>query len=171
MKSTGEVMGVDTTFAAAFFKAILAAGMGLQRGAGILLSLADADKAEAATMIEGLVKLGHPLYATEGTASFIDRLGMPVQFATKRIGQGHPDVLDVIRDGTVSMVINTPGLAYLEQQQGFAIRRTAVERGIPCLTSIDTALAMVNAMVASEGAFSVQPLLAYRQATVGRLAD
>jgi carbamoyl-phosphate synthase large subunit len=69
------------------------------------------------------------------------------------------------------MVINTPGLAYLEQQQGFAIRRTAVERGIPCLTSIDTALAMVNAMVASEGAFSVQPLLAYRQAKVGRLAD
>ncbi|MFN8537071.1 MAG: carbamoyl-phosphate synthase large subunit [Thermomicrobiales bacterium] len=171
MKSTGEVMGVDTTFAAAFFKAILAAGMGLQRGGGILLSLADADKADAAPMIEALVRLGHPLYATEGTASFIDRLGMPVQFATKRIGQGHPDVLDVIRDGTVAMVINTPGLAYLEQQQGFLIRRTAVERGIPCLTSIDTAVAMANAMLSSEGAFSVQPLLAYRHAAMRRSGD
>jgi carbamoyl-phosphate synthase large subunit len=168
MKSTGEVMGVDTTFAAAFYKAILAAGMGLSRGGGILLSLADADKADAAPMIEALVRLGHPLYATEGTASFIDRLGMPVQFATKRIGQGHPDVLDVIRDGTVAMVINTPGLAYIEQQQGFLIRRTAVERGIPCLTSIDTAVAMANAMLSSEGAFSVQPLTAYRHAAVRR---
>ena len=171
MKSTGEVMGVDTTFAAAFYKAILAAGMALPRGGGILLSLADADKSDAAPMIEALVRLGHPLYATEGTASFIDRLGMPVQFATKRIGQGHPDVLDVIRDGIVAMVINTPGLAYLEQQQGFTIRRTAVERGIPCLTSIDTAVAMANAMLASEGAFNVQPLLAYRQSAVRRLID
>jgi carbamoyl-phosphate synthase large subunit len=171
MKSTGEVMGVDTTFAAAFYKAILSAGMGLPRGGGVLLSLADADKADAAPMIEALVRLGHPLYATEGTASFIDRLGMPVQFATKRIGQGHPDVLDVIRDGTVAMVINTPGLAYLEQQQGFLIRRTAVERGIPCLTSIDTAVAMANAMLSSEGAFSVQPLLAYRQTAARRLVE
>ena len=96
---------------------------------------------------------------------------MPVQFATKRIGQGHPDVLDVIRDGIVAMVINTPGLAYLEQQQGFTIRRTAVERGIPCLTSIDTAVAMANAMLASEGAFNVQPLLAYRHSAVRRLVD
>ena len=163
MKSTGEVMGVDSTFAAAFYKAILAANMGLPRGGGVLLSLADTDKSDAAPMIETLVRLGHPLYATEGTAAFIDRLGMPVQLVTKRIGQGSPDVLDVILNGTVAMVINTPGLAYLEQQQGFAIRRAAVERGIPCLTSIDTAVAMAAAMAGTENGFNVQPLQVYRQ--------
>ena len=168
MKSTGEVMGVDTTFAAAFYKAILSANMALPKGGGVLLSLADLDKSDAAPMIEALVRLGHPLYATEGTASFIDRLGMPVQLVTKRIGQGNPDVLDVIRNGTVAMVINTPGLAYLEQQQGFLIRRAAVERGIPCLTSIDTAVAMAAAMTGTEGSFNVRPLLDYRQGKVGR---
>ena len=117
-------------------------------------------------MIERLVRLGHPLYATEGTAHFIDRLGLPVQLVTKRIGQGSPDVLDVIRNGTVAMVINTPGLAYLEQQQGFLIRRTAVERGIPCLTSVDTAVAMAAAMTGAEGAYDVRPLVEYRQAMV-----
>jgi len=166
MKSTGEVMGVDTTFAAAFYKAILAAGMGLKPGGGVLLSLADTDKSDAAPMIETLVRLGHTLYATEGTAAFIDRLGMPVQLVTKRIGQGSPDVLDVIRDGTVAIVINTPGLAYLEQQQGFIIRRIAVERGIPCLTSIDTAVAMAAAMAGAEGAYNVRPLLDYRNGVV-----
>ncbi len=168
MKSTGEVMGVDTTFAAAFYKAILSANMALPKGRGVLLSLADLDKSDAAPMIEALVRLGHPLYATEGTASFIDRLGMPVQLVTKRIGQGSPDVLDVIRNGTVAMVINTPGLAYLEQQQGFLIRRAAVERGIPCLTSIDTAVAMAAAMTGTEGSYNVRPLLDYRQGKVGR---
>jgi carbamoyl-phosphate synthase large subunit len=166
MKSTGEVMGVDAAFAPAFYKALLAAGMGLPLGGGVLLSLADADKPEAAGMIERLVRLGHPLYATEGTAHFIDRLGLPVQLVTKRIGQGSPDVLDVIRNGTVAMVINTPGLAYLEQQQGFLIRRTAVERGIPCLTSVDTAVAMAAAMTGAEGAYDVRPLVEYRQAMV-----
>ncbi|HEU5330399.1 MAG TPA: carbamoyl-phosphate synthase large subunit [Thermomicrobiales bacterium] len=166
MKSTGEVMGVDAAFAPAFYKALIAAGMGLPAGAGVLLSLADPDKSDAAGMIERLVRLGHPLYATEGTAHFIDRLGLPVQLVTKRIGQGSPDVLDVIRDGTVAMVINTPGLAYLEQQQGFLIRRTAVERGIPCLTSVDTAVAMAAAMTGAEGAYDVRPLTAYRQAVV-----
>ena len=163
MKSTGEVMGVDTSFAAAFYKAILAANMGLPRGGGVLLSLADTDKSDAAPMIETLVRLGHPLYATEGTAAFIDRLGLPVQLVTKRIGQGSPDVLDVILNGTVAMVINTPGLAYLEQQQGFAIRRAAVERGIPCLTSVDTAVAMAAAMAGTENGFNVRPLLTYRR--------
>ena len=88
---------------------------------------------------------------------------MPVQLVTKRIGQGSPDVLDVILNGTVAMVINTPGLAYLEQQQGFAIRRAAVERGIPCLTSIDTAVAMAAAMAGTENGFNVLPLQIYRQ--------
>ncbi len=168
MKSTGEVMGVDRAFAPAFYKALLAANMSLPPRGGILLSLADDDKNEAtAAMIDTLVRLGYRLYATEGTAAFIARAGMPVQLTTKRIGQGRPDVLDVVHDGTVSAVINTPGPAYKELQQGFQIRRAAVERGIPCITSIDTALAMVEALASAGGAYNVQPLPSYRQPAAG----
>ncbi|HET8630628.1 MAG TPA: carbamoyl-phosphate synthase large subunit, partial [Thermomicrobiales bacterium] len=167
MKSTGEVMGIDRAFAPAFYKALLAAGLDLPERGGLLLSLADDDKPMAAEMIETLVRLGYRLYATEGTAAFIERAGMPVQLVTKRIGQGRPDVLDVIRDGTVDAVINTPGPAYTEVQHGFQIRRAAVERGIPCLTSIDTAIAMVDALAHLGGAYSVQPLPSYRRPAPG----
>lgn len=92
----------------------------------------------------------------------IERAGMPVQMVTKRIGQGSPDMLDVILDGTVQGVINTPGPAEKEVLDGFQIRRAAVEKGIPCITSIDTAKAVVTAMQQSTGAYSVQPLPLYR---------
>ena len=167
MKSTGEVMGVDRAFAPAFYKALLSAGMGLRPRGALLLSLADADKPEAVPLIETLVRLGYRLYATEGTAAFIEAAGMPVQLVTKRIGQGRPDVLDVIRDGTVDAVINTPGWTHQELQHGFQIRRVAVERGIPCVTSIDTALAMVDALAETRGTYSIQPYVSYRQAAPG----
>ena len=167
MKSTGEVMGIDRAFAPAFYKALLAAGMGLPSKGALLLSLADDDKPEAAEMIETLERLGYRLYATEGTAAFIERAWMPVQLVTKRIGQGRPDVLDVIRDGTVHAVINTPGPATKEVQHGFQIRRAAVERGIPCITSIDTAKAMVESLAHAGGAYSVQPVGSYRQLAPG----
>ncbi len=88
---------------------------------------------------------------------------MPVQMVTKRIGRGRPDVLDVILDGTVQGVINTPGPAEKEVLDGFEIRRAAVEKGIPCITSIDTARAVVQAMKLASGAYSVQPLQLYRK--------
>jgi carbamoyl-phosphate synthase large subunit len=106
--------------------------------------------------------MGCRVYATEGTAQMIERAGMPVQMVTKRIGQGSPDMLDVILDGTVDGVINTPGPAEKEVLDGFQIRRAAVEKGIPCITSIDTARAVVDAMQQSTGAYSVQPLPLYR---------
>ena len=160
-------MGIDRAFAPAFYKALLAAGMGLPSKGALLLSLADDDKPEAAEMIETLERLGYRLYATEGTAAFIERAWMPVQLVTKRIGQGRPDVLDVIRDGTVHAVINTPGPATKEVQHGFQIRRAAVERGIPCITSIDTAKAMVESLAHAGGAYSVQPVGSYRQLAPG----
>ena len=163
MKSTGEVMGIDIAFDSAFYKALLAAGLSIPREAGILISLADEDKSESLQMIEQLVRQGYKLFATEGTAALIERNGMPVQFTTKRIGKGKPDVLDVILNGTVHGVINTPGPADKEILDGLEIRRAAVERGIPCITSIDTARAMVSAMAKSNSVYSVQPLPSYRQ--------
>ncbi|MCC6315242.1 MAG: ATP-grasp domain-containing protein, partial [Thermomicrobiales bacterium] len=163
MKSTGEVMGIDRSFDAAFYKALVASGMGLPAHGSILITLSDEDKPEAVEMIRKLVRMGHKLYATEGTAALIERAGMPVQMVTKRIGRGRPDMLDVILDHTVDFVINTPGPADKEILDGLEIRRAAVERGIPCVTSIDTARALVAAMAASDAVYTVQPLPSYRE--------
>ncbi len=167
MKSTGEVMGIDRAFEPAFFKALIAAGLALPPRGSILVSLADEDKSDSVGMIEQLVRQGFKLFATEGTAAMIERAGMPVQLVTKRIGRGQPDVLDVILRGTVQGVINTPGPADKEILDGLEIRRAAVERGIPCFTSIDTARAMVAAMATATAVYTVQPLPAYRRVGVG----
>jgi carbamoyl-phosphate synthase large subunit len=167
MKSTGEVMGIDRTFDAAFYKALLAAGMALPPRGSILITLADEDKNDALDMIRQLVAMGHRLYATEGTAALIQRAGMPVHMVTRRIGRGHPDMLDVILDHTVDWVINTPGPADKEVLDGIEIRRAAVERGIPCITSIDTARTVVAAMAKSSAVYTVQPLPAYRSQGIG----
>ena len=163
MKSTGEAMGIDREFAPAFYKALIASGLSMSPGAAVMVSLADQDKADAARMIETLVRLGCEVYATEGTAEMIERYGMPVQMVTKRIGKGRPDVIDVILDGTVQAVINTPGMSEKEVLDGFQIRRAAVEKGISCITSIDTAQAVVEAMRLATGAYTIQPLPLYRQ--------
>ena len=162
MKSTGEAMGIDREFAPAFYKAMLASGLALKPHEAILVSVADRDKAETLPIIERLARMGCQLYATEGTAAMIERNGIPVKMVTKRIGQGRPDMLDVILDGTVQGVINTPGPAETEMLDGFQIRRAAVEKGIPCITSIDTAGAVVNAMERATGAYTIQPLPNYR---------
>jgi carbamoyl-phosphate synthase large subunit len=168
MKSTGEAMGIDREFAPAFYKALLASGLSLGRRSSVLVSLADRDKPESMGWIHELIQMGCTLYATEGTAAMIERQGMPVQMVTKRIGKGRPDMLDVILNGTVDGVINTPGPAEKEMLDGFQIRRAAVEKGIPCITSVDTARAVVEAMRLSSGAYSIMPLPAYRErVTVG----
>ncbi|MCC7025189.1 MAG: carbamoyl-phosphate synthase large subunit [Thermomicrobiales bacterium] len=167
MKSTGEVMGIDHAFEPAFYKALVAAGLAIPPHGSVLITLADEDKADAVDMIRQLVRMGHKLYATEGTAALIERHGMPVQMVTKRIGRGHPDMLDVILDRTVDCVINTPGPADKEILDGIEIRRAAVERGVPCITSIDTARTIVAAMAKSDAVYTVQPYPEYRRTGTG----
>jgi carbamoyl-phosphate synthase large subunit len=167
MKSTGEVMGIDRSFEPAFYKALVAAGLALPPHGSVLITLADEDKSDAVDMIRQLVRMGHKLYATEGTAALIERQGMPVQMVTGRIGRGHPDTLDIILDRTVDCVINTPGPADKEILDGIEIRRAAVERGIPCITSIDTARTIVAAMAKSDAVYTVQPFPEYRKTGLG----
>ncbi|MBA2468170.1 MAG: carbamoyl-phosphate synthase large subunit [Chloroflexia bacterium] len=167
MKSTGEVMGIDRNFESAFFKALIAAGLALPDRGSILITLADEDKNDALDMIRQLSRMGFRLYATEGTASMIERHGMPVQMVTKRIGRGSPDMLDVILDGTVDGIINTPGPADKEILDGLEIRRAAVERGIPCMTSVDTARTVVDAMEKASSIYSVEPIQSYRRTAFG----
>ena len=162
MKSTGEVMGVDYTFEAALAKALHAADMALPKRGSILLSLADRTKPEALPIVRSLAQAGYRVYATEGTAAMIRAIGLPVEQVPKRLDEGHPNVVDVILEGVVDVVINTPeGQQTATLRDGFQIRRAAAERRIPCFTSIDTAAAAVSALVGGDRHFTVQPLREY----------
>ena len=161
MKSTGEVMGVDTTFGAAVAKALAAGGLMLPPSGSILLSLADKDKADAVPLVTALAKANYRLYATEGTAVMIRALGLDVTPITKRLGEGHPNVVDVINDRTVDAVVNTISPSTAIIRDGFYIRRTAVERGIPCYTSIDTARAAAESVLHGSSVYNVLPMDEY----------
>jgi carbamoyl-phosphate synthase large subunit len=164
MKSTGEVMGIDRNFPAALAKAVMAAELALPSEGGALLSLSDHSKPDAIPVIRRLHEAGYRLYGTEGTAAEIRALGIPVEEVTKLLSGGHPNVLDVINDGLVDCVINTPeGGRPSTLMDGFQIRRAAAERRIPCFTSIDTARAATEALLAGSQAFSVLPINEYRQ--------
>ncbi|MDQ6834456.1 MAG: carbamoyl-phosphate synthase large subunit [Chloroflexota bacterium] len=163
MKSTGEAMGIDRAFAPAFIKAIAAAGMSLPERGSVVVSLQDSDKTdEYAEIMELLVRMGFHTYATEGTAAWLEAHGIPVPAIAHRIGKGSPDMLDLISNGTVHAVINTPGPVDRELADAFLMRRAAVERGVPCITSMDTARAMIEAMRVGNEAYTVQPLPEYR---------
>jgi carbamoyl-phosphate synthase large subunit len=163
MKSTGEVMGIDRTFAAALAKAVMAADLALPPKGGALLSISDKTKVDAIPVIRGLHEAGYKLYATDGTAAEISALGVPVELVAKRLDEGHPNVLDVIQSGEIDCVINTPEGGRATLQDGFQIRRAATERRIPCFTSIDTARAAVEALLAGAQGYSVLPIGEYRQ--------
>ncbi len=156
MTSTGEVMGVDKDFSSALAKALMAANLRLKSGMGILLSIADSDKAEALSLVRELDRAGCRLYATEGTAAMISAMGLPVIMATKRLDEGHPNVLDVINENSVGAVINTLSGDTSVLRDGFYIRRAAVERQIPCFTALDTARATVESLLMEEGNYSVR---------------
>ena len=144
MKSTGEVMGIDSTYHGALTKALMAAGLELKPHGAILLSIADQDKAEAVPLIRGLVDVGYTLHATQGTARFIRSLGVEATTLVHKLGQGNPNVVDVVREGIVDAVVNTMSGGRDPMRDGFLIRRAAVERRIPCFTSLDTARAALE---------------------------
>ena len=169
MKSTGEVMGIDKEFPAALAKALLSAELMLPSSGGVLLSIADKNKAESVPIIRELAQARFRLYATEGTADMIRGLGMDVEEVTKRLSEGHPNVVDVIQQGKVDCVVNTAeGGGPSAMRDGFQIRRAAVENRIPCFTSLDTARAAVRALLlgsrttpAGTMPYAVQPLRLY----------
>jgi len=167
MKSTGEVMGVDRTLPAALRKAFVAAGITL-RGGSALLTIADNDKAEMLPIVSRLVQLGYGIVATEGTARSLMAAGFSPRLVGK-IGEEGPTVLDAIYAGEVDLVINTMSNLYEDapdgmpvMKDGFEIRRAAVERRIPCLTSLDTAAALVESEAAPRGDFEVMTIGEWR---------
>ena len=161
MKSTGEVMGIDYTFEAALSKALIAAGLMLPAQGKLLISIADKDKSEALPIISGFHSLDYRLYATEGTAALIESNGMKVEMIGKKLGKGHPNVIDIINNGSVNGVINTITGGRVSLQDGFNIRRAATERRVPCFTSLDTARIALKAIASGNEIFNIKPLSEY----------
>ena len=157
MKSTGEVMGIDHDYRNALTKALIASGMLPPSSGGILLSIADPDKPESRPMIRRLIKLGYKIYATEGTARLVQSLGDSEVIIARRLGEGYPNVVDVVRQGMVDAVVNTTvGGGVDPIRDGFQIRRAAVELRIPCFTSIDTAGAAIQSLAGLDHTYSVE---------------
>jgi carbamoyl-phosphate synthase large subunit len=161
MKSTGEVMGIDRTFAPALWKSLVVAGLAPARSGKVLVTVADKDKAEVAPIIEGFHWLGYDIVATAGTAALVRSLGIDVT-EVRKLAEGSQEILTLIRSGECVTVINTPTLGKTVDRDGFLIRRAAVEARVPCLTSLDTALAVVTALRASAVTHTVAPLAEYR---------
>jgi len=162
MKSTGEVMGIDYTFNTAMAKALQAAGLMLSSQGTLLFSIADRDKPEALPLIRKFSEVGYKLYATEGTAAMIEAVGLPVKMISKKIGEGHPNIIDIINNGTVNGVVNTITGGRIPLRDGFQIRRAAAEKRIPCFTSLDTAQAALTTVVDGSRVYHAQPLPDYR---------
>jgi carbamoyl-phosphate synthase large subunit len=161
MKSTGEVMGIDWSFERALAKALLASGQALPPGARVLLSIADRDKPESIPLVRKLTGLGCQLYATEGTAAMIEALGLPVKMITKRLGEGHPSVVDAIQQGEVDALANTMTGDRAPLRDGFEIRRAAAERRVPCFTSLDTLRVAIDALASGSAGLEPRPIQEY----------
>ncbi|MDQ3434730.1 MAG: carbamoyl-phosphate synthase large subunit [Actinomycetota bacterium] len=144
MKSTGEVMGVATDYPAAFGKAQAAAGARLPAEGTVFISVTDGDKSSATQLATSLHDLGFRVLATGGTAQAIRRMGVPVERIPK-ISEGSPNVVDRIESGDVDLVINTP-TGSGARTDGWEIRRAAVGRGIPCITTMSGASAAQRAI-------------------------
>ena len=150
MKSTGEVLGIDATFGGALRKGFLAAGVRLPgTGGRILVSIADEEKDESVPILRDYARLGHTLVATPGTRAVLDEAGIPSE-AVNKIADGSPHVLDLIAARAVDLVINDAKGAR-EISDDYKIRRAAVEASIACLTSLDTARALVEALTSKAG--------------------
>ena len=143
MKSTGEVMGKDITLEKALYKGLVASGLQIQKFGTVLLTIADKDKEEALNLAKRFSAIGYRLMATSGTADYLKKSGIPVSVVNK-IGADGPNLLDVIRNGEAQFVINTFSIGKQPERDGFRIRREAVENGVACLTSLDTAVAILR---------------------------
>jgi carbamoyl-phosphate synthase large subunit len=161
MKSTGEVMGIDSTFAMAFAKAELAASSNLPVDGLVFISVRDEDKRHLEPIVRGLVAMGFELIATEGTSRQIRNLGLRCERVNKVL-EGSPHVVDAMKGGRIAMVINTPDAS--GTKDSFSIRRTALELRLPYFTTMAGAKAAVEGIEALKNQpFEVRALQDYHR--------
>ncbi len=157
MKSTGEVMGVAETFGAAFAKAQMASGQELPIEGTVFISVADKDKEEVVPLAKDLLSLGLKVLATQGTAKILKERGLEVS-SIKKVKEGRPNVVDLIKSGAINMVINTP-FGKETRSDGYYIRTAATTHGITSITTISAAKAAVQGIFAMiRGDISVEAI-------------
>jgi carbamoyl-phosphate synthase large subunit len=163
MKSTGEVMGIDTDFDIAFAKALLGAGMILPQGGTAFVSVKDADKDNIIPAVEKLVELGFRIIATGGTAAHLQAKGLPVETVNK-VAQGRPHIVDKLLDGDVDLVFNTTE-GWQSLKDSHSIRTTTLQKRVPYFTTAAASLAAARAIEAVRGhALEVASLQSYYSA-------
>jgi len=145
MKSTGEVMGIDRTYEKALYKALLGAGLSFTTYGSVFVTLADRDKAEGVALARRFADIGFRILATAGTTRYLKSQGLRVEQMAK-LHDGSNEIIDGIRKQKIQYVVNTTTHGRVQQSDGFAIRRAAVEHGIPCFTSLDTAAALLQVL-------------------------
>lgn len=143
MKSTGEVMGRDKQYAKALYKGLIGSGMKIPATGSIICTVADKDKEEAVELMRGFFNLGYKIIATGGTAQALEDAGLKVTHV-KKLTEGSPNILDLIRNGEAHFVVNTLTKGKTPERDGFRIRREAVENGVVCMTSLDTVRALLE---------------------------
>ncbi|WP_019959759.1 carbamoyl-phosphate synthase large subunit [Woodsholea maritima] len=162
MRSTGEVMGIDTRFEAAFAKAELGAGVALPRTGGVFVSLKDSDKAAMIEPCRMLTQMGLTLMATGGTATTLQEAGVEVKRVNK-VFEGRPHIVDAIKNGEVQLIFNTTE-GRQSQIDSYSIRRTALEMRVPCYTTASASRAAVKSLAAIDaGELEPRPLQSYRK--------
>jgi len=157
MKSTGEVMGHDKTFEGALKKALRATGMNLPSAGQILVTLADKDKQIALPLLKRLHALHFEFMCTSGTASFLKSEGITAK-SIDRIGESEKDILYYIKNNYFELIINTISKSKTAETDGHKMRRSAVERGVPILTSLDTVDAIVQILEFEQLHFGLNPI-------------
>ena len=145
MKSTGECLGIAKTFNEALYKAFLGAGVDLPKYKQMIITVKDADKGEAIEIGRRFEKLGYTIYATRSTANALKEAGVSARKVNK-IHQESPTVMDLLLGHKIDLVIDTPTQGRDKSRDGFLIRRTAIETGVNCLTSLDTANALLTSL-------------------------
>ncbi|MDR3254168.1 MAG: carbamoyl-phosphate synthase large subunit [Synergistaceae bacterium] len=155
MKSTGEVLGIGKTLEEAMFKGLVAAGYKMERGGGVLLTVRDGDKPEVVEVAKRYAALGFTLYATKGTAGALSRAGLPAIIIHK-INEASDNVVTLLESGKVRYVISTSSKGRNPARESSKIRSLATRLGIPCLTSMDTALAVADSLKSRYGEENIE---------------
>ncbi len=146
MKSTGEVLGLSESFEEALLKGLLASGIRIADEVGVVMSVSDNFKKELLPIAKEYDQMGYKIFATDGTAKFLAEHDIYAMVVNKVTENKNGDIVYLAKKGILGLIINTPTKGRESSRDGFKIRRTAVEMGIPCLTSIDTAKALCEAL-------------------------
>ncbi|MBI5750124.1 MAG: carbamoyl-phosphate synthase large subunit [Nitrospinae bacterium] len=165
MKSTGEVMGIDTSFGRAFAKSQLGAGVVLPKNGKVFISVADKDKSSAVKIAQQFADLGFKIMGTGGTAATLEKSGIPVEKVLK-VKEGRPNIVDHMKNGEISLVINTT-FGKASALDSYSLRRTALTHNIPYCTTIPGALAAASGIKAIQnGDLDVKSLQEYYERKV-----